>query len=156
MNKLISMSIFALLMVGCATAPETTMTPLEVQAMQSREYPEDKEIVFPAVMSVFQDLGYTIETAGMDTGLIRAQGAADSNASTKFWLGITKVSQTAASAYIETVGSTTKVRLNFVVSEKISFGYGQTDRQDTPIYDAQTYQAAFERIESAIFVRSSN
>ena len=50
MNKIISMSIFALLMVGCATAPETTMTPLQTQAMQSREYTEDKEIVFPAVV----------------------------------------------------------------------------------------------------------
>ena len=42
MNKIISMSIFALLMVGCATAPETTMTPLQTQAMQSREYTEDR------------------------------------------------------------------------------------------------------------------
>jgi len=50
MNKIISMSIFALLMVGCAAAPETTMTPLQTQAMQSREYTEDKEIVFPAVV----------------------------------------------------------------------------------------------------------
>ena len=156
MRKIILLSVYMLLMYGCASTPKITMTPLEIQAIQSREYEEGKEIVFPAVMSVFQDLGYTIEAAGIDTGLIRAQGTADSNRASKFWLGISKVSQTSANAFIERVGSVTRVRLNFVVSNKSSYGYGQTDRQDIPIYDAQTYQAAFEKIESAIFVRSSN
>ncbi|MFT7224049.1 MAG: hypothetical protein ACI82Z_001597, partial [Cellvibrionaceae bacterium] len=32
----------------------------------------------------------------------------------------------------------------------------QSDQQDTPVLNATIYQNAFERIESAIFVRSSN
>ena len=57
---------------------------------------------------------------------------------------------------IEQIGKMTKVRLSFVAGSQKSYGYGQTDRQETPILTAETYKNAFERIESAIFVRSSN
>ena len=107
-------------------------------------------------MSVFQDLGYTIKSANKDTGLITAESAAKSDAASKFWLGISDVSQTSATAFIEEIGKMTKVRLNFVTSSKKSYGYGQSDRQDTPILNAEVYKNAFERIGNAIFIRSAN
>ena len=147
--------LITILVSGCATAPQSTLTPMEIQALQTRSYEFKKDIVFPSVMSVFQDLGYTVNSANKDTGLITAESATSSDAASKFWLGITDVSQTKATAFIEQIGSNATVRLNFVTTSKKSGIYGQSDRQDTPILDGNVYQNAFERIENAIFVRSS-
>ncbi len=155
--KGIKLAILAALftLLGCATAPPT-LTPLEIQSLQTREYEHSKDVVFPSVMSVFQDLGYTVRSADKVTGFISAESAAKSDAASKFWFGISDVSQTSATAFVEEIGQITRLRLNFVTSRKKSYGYGQSDRQDTPIIDAQVYKNAFERIESAIFVRSGN
>lgn len=155
--KFFKLAVLSLVVVLTACATQgPTMTPLEIQSMQTREYEHGKEVVFPSVMSVFQDLGYTVASADKDTGLITADSATSSNAASKFWLGITDVSQTKATAFIEEIGSITKVRLNFVNTSKKSYAYGQSDQQDTPVLEAQIYQNAFERVENAIFVRSSN
>ena len=150
------MFLSSLVLSGCATTPKTTLTPLEIQALQTRTYEHSKDIAFPSVMSVFQDLGYTVNSADKDTGLITAESATASDAASKFWLGITDVSQTKATAFIEQMGSSSSVRLNFVATNKKFTMYGRSDRQDTPILDAAVYQNAFERIENAIFMRSSN
>ena len=144
------------LLSGCVTTPKIALTPLEIQALQTRTYEQNKDIVFPSVMSVFQDLGYTVNSADKDTGLITAESATASDAASRIWLGITEVSQTKATAFIEQIGSNSSIRLNFVATSKKSTAYGRTDRQDTPILDAAVYQNAFERIETAIFMRSSN
>lgn len=149
--------IFSTLLTGCiSTRPTVSLTPLEIQSMQTREFENKKDIVFSSVMSVFQDLGYSVATADKSTGLITANSASKSDAVSKFWLGVTDVSQTKATAFIETIGSVTKVRLNFVNTSKRSSAYGQTDQQDSPILDSNVYQNAFERIENAIFIRSAN
>ena len=156
----ITNAVFAVLasivLSGCMTTPKPTMTPLEIQSLQSREYETTKEIVFPSVISVFQDIGYTISNADIQTGLISAESASDSDFASKFWLGVTKVSQTKATAFVEQIGDKTKARLNFVEIKKTSSGWGQSDQQDTPLLDAQLYQNAFEKIENAIFIRSQN
>ena len=156
--KTIKLCFLSLLifMAGCATTNTPTMTPLEIQSLQTREYENEKPIVFTSVISVFQDLGYTVRSADKDTGFITAESAATSDAASKFWLGISNVSQTSATAFVERIGNTTSVRLNFVTSSEKSSAYGQTDREDTPVLDAKIYQNAFERIENAIFVRSAN
>jgi|TARA_B100000959_G_C14865343_1_gene576006 hypothetical protein len=158
MKKIYLFLPFLLIFIsGCETTkPTINLTPLEIQSMQSRTYDKGKEIVFPSVMSVFQDLGYSINSADIDTGLITAESAAESDKMKKFWLGITKVSQTKANAFIEQIGSETKVRINFVVTKKESGWYGQDDREDEKILSPQPYQNAFEKIENAIFVRSNS
>lgn len=145
-----------LFMTGCVMPTAPTMTPLEIQSLQTREYENEKGIVFTSIVSVFQDLGYTVKSADIDTGFVTAESTAKSDAAMKFWLGITSVSQTSATAFVERIGEFTRVRLNFVTSNKQSSLYGQTDREDAPILDAPIYQNAFERIENAIFIRSSN
>ena len=146
-----------LFLVGCETTkPTVNLTPLEIQSMQSRSYDHPKDVVFPSVMSVFQDLGYSINSADMATGLITAESTAASNKALKFWLGITKVSQTKANAFIEEISGQTKVRINFVITNKKSDWYGQTDREDNQILTPEPYQNAFEKIENAVFIRSSS
>lgn len=142
------------LISGCATtAPE--LTPMEIQSMQTRSFEEEKSIVFGSVVSVFQDLGYQIDSADLATGLITSESPADSVSSWATALtGMRQVTQTRATAFVEEVGARVNVRLNFLVMNQLSGGYGQSDRQDQPITDVEIYQNAFERIENAIFVRS--
>src|SRR5437763_11056501 len=54
------------------------LTPMELQALQSREYQTTKDQVFPSVVSIFQDLGYQISAADVTTGFISA-GSANKN-----------------------------------------------------------------------------
>ena len=153
----ILLPILFILITGCETTkPKVNLTPLEIQSMQSRSYEHSKDIVFPSVMSVFQDLGYSINSADINTGLITAESTADSNKMKKFWLGISEVSQTKVNAFIEEIGSETKVRINFVGTKKESSWYGQDDREDTQILSPEPYQNAFEKIENAIFIRKNS
>jgi hypothetical protein len=165
MNKTILASLMlATALGGCATAPPPVqLTPLEIQAMQSREYETAKDITFPSVVSVFQDLGYTINGADLNTGFVNAASAAQqqgpSMAEALFVgrLANTYTNQTRATAFIESTPSGgSRVRLNFVVGTQASSGYGQQSANDTPILDASVYQNAFEKLETAIFMRSAS
>jgi hypothetical protein len=153
-------------LAGC-TPPGPVLTPLEIQSLQTREYDHDKAIVFASAMSVFQDLGYVVNSADLNTGLITAESPAASDRAAfparlailpdlMVWSDVTSVVQTRATAFIEQIGTRSRVRLNFVVTRQASSVHGQTSRQDTPILDAAVYQNAFERIENAIFVRAGN
>jgi hypothetical protein len=51
-------------------------------------------------------------------------------------------------------GQRSRVRLNFVNTKENSSWYGQTNKKDSPVLDAKTYQVAWEKIDEAIFVRS--
>ncbi|MFO7818272.1 MAG: hypothetical protein R6V39_11430 [Desulfovibrionales bacterium] len=153
--KYAALFLMAILLTGCAqTAQQPSMTPLEIQSLQTRSYENSKDVVFPSTMSVFQDLGYSIVSADMATGLISAESSAENNPMLTFWTGMTQVSQTRATAIIEEIRGSSTVRLSFVEKEESSSAYGRSDRRDTPILNADIYQNAFERIESAIFVRA--
>lgn len=151
--------VFPILLISltaCQMEPEINLTPLEIQSMQTRTYDNKKEVVFPSVMSVLQDLGYAIKSADINTGLITAESTAKSNAAMKFWLGIAEVSQTTADSFIEEINGRTKVRMNFINVVKQSSSWGQDDRKDQQILDPVPYQNAFEKIENAIFVRAGS
>lgn len=144
------------ILAGCAAPePKHQMTPLEIQSMQTREFEAPKKTVFASVVSVFQDLGYTITNADIETGLIAAKSATQDNRSLTFWTGYTQMRQNQATGFVETIGARARVRLNFVATDRRQSIYGRENQKDTPILDAQLYQNAFERIENAIFVRSA-
>ena len=145
--------ILAVFLAGCATSRAPALTPLEIQSLQTRQYDAGKDIVFPSVLSVFQDLGYIVKTADKDTGFITAEGASDTKHG--FW-GTAFSKQAAATAFVETIGKVTQVRLNIVIKKSSSTEYGKVTKDDTPILDAKIYQSAFERIENAIFIRSGS
>ncbi len=130
-----------------------TMTPLEIQGMQSRSYNESYNVIFSSTMSVFQDLGYTVNSADKDAGLISAESATDSNLAALIFTGNSLTNQTKVTAFIEKIKGKTRVRLNFVQKVETSSGYGRQSRNDKPVLDAQIYQNAFEKIENAIFLR---
>ena len=146
------------------------MTPLEIQSIQTREYEAPKKITFASVVSVFQDLGYTIKNADLNTGFINAESASQSTfigPEAEIFIGVIggvlggqpaattqSVEQTVATAFIEEIKDVTRVRLNFVMTRQSSSAQGQNSRRDTPILDVRIYTNAFERIENAVFIRS--
>ena len=158
MNKIKLLTVFLVIVVaGCVVTEVKQLTPLEKQSLQTREYEESKEIVFPSVLSVLQDNGYIVKSADKDTGLITAESPTDNTTGfLEIFAGVIANQQTAVTAFIETIGPITKVRLNFVVQTSSSSEYGQSSKKSESILDAATYQNVFEQIESAIFIRSAN
>lgn len=147
---------------GCTTAPAAPKTGVELQAYQAKEFETTKRAAFSAAMSVFQDLGFIIDDGDFDTGLISATGP-----STKDELGVGDIlgqvfggvdmrasSHRRATAFVEKMPSgLVRIRLNFV--DTVVQPPGPT-RHSTPVEEPAFYQATFERIDKAIFVRSES
>ena len=155
-----------LVLTACFRGQEPKLTPLELQSLQQREFEVPKQTAFTATVSAFQDLGYIIDQASIDTGLITASSPTDNN------------TQMRATAFIENVGEKdSRIRLNFVtgtiknLSRVVPAGYTKgpygssqiagwkvehagTSKTDTQILNPAFYQAVFEKIETAIFIRS--
>ncbi len=155
MRKTLLFMGLVLLLGACGGGGKPAMTPLEIQAMQTHDFEAPKDVVFASVVSVFQDLGYTIQDADKDTGLITAESPVkDTTGFLGALTGDNQMSMTRATAFVETIGNgRTRVRLNFVVKNRESSWYGQDRQNDQPILDPKVYQNAFERIDEAIFVR---
>jgi hypothetical protein len=133
------------------------LTPMELQALQSREYQAPKDQVFSSVVSVFQDLGYQIAAADVASGFITA-GSANKNKTGFFEAlgGMRSSGGSRVTAFIETMPSgMTRARLNFMNTKNSSSMYGSSSSKDTPILDPKTYQIAFEHIEEALFERGA-
>jgi hypothetical protein len=148
----------ALLSTTAAEAAKApALTPMQLQAMQQKEFDADKASVFSSVVDVFQDLGYTINSADLTTGFITAESATVNKTSLWDALGYaSSAGNTRATAFIEAMPSgMTRVRLNFVSTKTSSMQYGQNRRQDTPIQEPAVYQRAFEKVDEALFVRKA-
>ena len=151
----LALSLLSLAAAGCAVTQVAPLTPLEIQQIQSRTFEADKETTFRSVVSVLQDLGYTIKSADLNTGFITAESAAESDKTSKLLIGVASVSQSAVTAFIEDFGAKSSVRLNLVDRVETSSSTGQRDKQETPILEPSAYQFAFEKIEKAVFVRKA-
>lgn len=168
-----ALSPFLLAAAGCADLLEDEpkkpkLTPLEIQSLQQRDLETSKDIAFASVVSVFQDLGYTIDSADKETGFITAASLAksdDDNDTLDLVLEIladddddydVTTVQTKATAFVEAFAEeSTRVRLSFVKSKFRSGSDGQNSTKDKQILKADVYRNAFDKIENAIFVRES-
>jgi hypothetical protein len=146
----------ALGFAGCATSPETQPTSLQLQSFQAKEFETSKVAAFGSVLSVFQDLGYIVASADRETGFITAASPAGNKPN--FWevlAGTSSSVQTRATAFVEEIRpGFTSIRLNFVDAKRLSGMYGQTIDDDKPILEPKVYEAAFEKIGEAIFIRT--
>lgn len=137
-----------------AKKKQPELTPLELQALQSREFEVSKENLFGAVMTVVQDLGYQVQSADVQTGLITATSAVEQKTSFFEALGGGRSSAiTRMTAYIQNLpNGMSRVRLNFMYSKTSQGLYGQASQQDKPILDAVVYRNAWDKIDEALFV----
>lgn len=142
---------------SAAKEKQPQMSSLQIQQMQTRDIEAPKNLVFGAVMTILQDSGYRIEAADKDTGLITGIGSSKGKMTWAPFVGFGKSKKTPiVSAFIEEYGSTyTRVRLSFVMAKVKSSLYGTQPSDEEPIYDAQTYQDAFERLNQNVFLRQS-
>lgn len=133
------------------------LTPLELQALQSHEYETTKEVLFASVVSVFQDLGYQLENADMGSGFITASSATRNRTGLlDAFAGSRSSGNTRATAFVEAMpNGMARVRLNFLNSKSTSSNWGQSSREDKPVLDPQTYKAAWDKIDEAIFTRAA-
>ncbi len=125
---------------------------LELQAFQKKDFECEKKVAFASTISVFQDLGYIIKSADLETGLI----SASSPTKNLHFYG-SYMSNTEASAFIEElVPKKSSIRLNFVKVNESSSGYGMKSKYDSPIETADAYENAFGKIREAIFIRTNS
>lgn len=151
-KNLLVILLLSLVTTGCVTAPEPTKTALEIQSVQSKEFETTKKVAFAATLSVFQDLGYIVESASLETGLITAK----SPTKEKFKIFIGPVAQfIKGTAFIEEITpGRTKVRLNLVDSRNASVR-GTKREEERPIETPDTYQDFFAKVQQGIFVRKN-
>jgi hypothetical protein len=150
------------LLAGCQVAPpQPVKTSLEIQAIQAKSFEAPVALSFKAVVSVLQDLGYSIQTADLNTGVITANSATKENNSggaffMKLMDGRRSEEKTRVTASVEEFGgNNTRIRLNFVDFKFSSGVQGQVATDETPVTNPSVYQNAFEKIGEAIFIRQS-
>ena len=139
-------------MLGCRAAqtPELKKTSLELLAIQSREFETNKKMAFASVLSVFQDLGYIVNSADFETGFITAKSPIKTESGSRSSV----MTCTKATAFVEELKKgTTRIRLNFVETAEYAYNKGRRDTYDTPIEDPAIYQNAFTRIQEGLFIR---
>lgn len=151
-KKLFAILLLSLVITGCQTAPVSTKTPLELQAIQSKEFETSKKIAFAATLSVFQDLGYIVESASFETGLITAKSP--TKELHKFLMSPIAQSIRASSFVEEITAGRTKVRLNLVDSRSLTSN-GNRREEERPIETPETYQDFFAKVQQSIFVRKN-
>ncbi len=143
------------MLTGCVPPSTQRPTSLQIQSIQTKQFDASKSVAFDSVVSVFQDLGYIVQSASKSTGFITATSPVKND--TGFWdamAGVVASGQTKATAFIEEIRpGHAQVRLNFVSTRNSSSLYGQNGEQDTPILQPKVYQVAFDKIGNAIFIR---
>ncbi|QXQ05474.1 hypothetical protein KX816_14685 [Sphingosinicellaceae bacterium] len=156
MNKAAVVALIAITigadMAEAKKPPE--VTGLELQQIQARDIEATTDVVFSAVMTVFQDAGFRILTADKSTGLISAQSSNKSKTTYNIWYGLGKKKTVPiVSAFIESRGpNMTRARLSFVMSTGKSRSI-LTDEE--PVTDPAAYQDAFEKIQKEVFTRQA-
>ena len=143
----------SIILTGCETMPKSTKTALELQSIQTKEFEASKKVAFAATLSVFQDVGYTVTSANLDTGLITAKSPTKQD----FVLFVgQRMRDVKATAFVEEiVNNRTKVRVSLVNSSETSNGYGMKGGHETPEESPEVYQDIFAKVQQGIFVRKN-
>lgn len=161
-KNLLLMFLGAITLVGCQTqAPPPKPTPLQVEAMQTQTFETTKRKAFNAVMVVFQNKGYTIQSADLDTGFITAKSATTGTGTGMGPMGRAPThidTSMTATAFISEVPQKNKiiaaVRLSFVINKTTS-GVSGTYTDNSQVLDPDFYKMFFSDIRQQIFVASA-
>lgn len=153
-KSLLAILLLCLVITGCQTVPQSTKTPLELQSIQTKEFETSKKAAFAATLSVFQDLGYIVESASFETGLITAKSPTIHKYDWFFGRQIMQFVK--ATAFVEEITvQRTKVRVNLVNSKNASSKYGSRSEREDPIETPDTYQEFFTKVQQGIFIRKN-
>jgi hypothetical protein len=171
LKKFVVLSVIAILLGGCfetTQPPPKQTTSLQIEAMQTQIFETTKRKAFNAVMTVFQNKGYTILSADLDTGFITAKSATtDTGSGFNISAGFGPLARSATTHYDTTLAATAfissitqqnknvaAVRLSFVINKTTS-GVGGTYTETTQVLDPEIYKSHFADIRHQIFVAGS-
>ncbi|WP_324742474.1 hypothetical protein U8326_03845 [Tsuneonella sp. CC-YZS046] len=140
--------------VPAVAKDQSALTGLALQQIQAKDFETNVDILFPSIVTVFQDAGYRITEADKSSGFVSGIGSAEQKMTFNLWFGLGKKKTVPiVSAFVEQRGpSIARVRLNFVLSKAKSRNV-YTD--ETPVTDPAIYKDAFERIEKEVFIRQA-
>jgi hypothetical protein len=161
MKKIIIFFIVSgIVIAGCATAPKTEKTQLQIREFQTRTYSDvDSKTVMKAMLNVLQDDGFIVENAVPELGLLTATRELDVEDKGKaFWASFfagvharwEKNSIVEASCNVSDIKDGCKVRVNF--QQKLLDNRGgiveinQVDEQEF-------YQIFFNKVSKSIFIQ---
>jgi len=157
MKKRFGIALSTIMVIASSNAyakPPEQLTPLQLQALQSKEFSASKEDVFSALMNVFQDLGYQLQTADLQTGFITATSQTVNK--TSLLQAFANVSSSGNTKVTATVtrqpNNTTRIRLNFLNTTNSSTNYGQNFQHDQQILDAKVYTSVWDKVDEALFM----
>jgi hypothetical protein len=167
-SKVIAIAIVFTLAGGCAKTPkppvQVEMSQLQIREMQTREYHDVKEpAVMKSVIAALMDEGFIINETNAELGLISAakevyelDEATKNIAEFNFGSGAGTYQTTLrseASATVSKHGEVVRVRIN-IVQKAVSNAGGNIWSQ--PLYDMNTYQAIFSKVDKAVFIEKEN
>jgi hypothetical protein len=143
------------LFTGCGVKQNnfvSTKTPVELMAMQVKGFEASKEVTFAAIVATFQNEGYKVVTASLESGFITAEGPTIE----KFIAFVGNSMNTLkANAFVEKMGKEVKVRLSFVNEQVTSNGYGMEGGNDVPVEEPEFYQDIYSKLSKAIYLRKN-
>jgi hypothetical protein len=162
---IISLSVVTL--NGCSTPPPPSMSPLQLQEMQTHRVDADMKTTFNAVMNVLQDKNYQIVNADVNSGFIKAQSRVN-NAVTlttidnialsipvlpKIFPGlVADYNQMSIITTIQDVDSKkSTLRISMLNHERWVGSDNSSTEKDKTIEDAKAYQSMFEAIDQQLF-----
>lgn len=159
LEQLISKVTLALIislafLAGCThVKPQMEMTSTQIRSLQQREFNASKPAAFSSVLSIFQDQGYIVNSAEINTGFITATSPCNSRSD---WTGNISTSVTKVTAFIEEFPGKVTIRLNFLETTEIQIpSLGQTLTRDNPVHNKETYDNVFKKISDLIFTKNS-
>lgn len=134
-----------------STVQKPQLTPLEIKSIQSKTFETPYDTAYKAVISVLQDLGYTIKNTDYGSGVITADSITTSKTDW-FWTGNTYGKNTRITVSVISVKNKSQIRLNIIEVDYRSSAYGANSRNELRILDPKIYQNAFTKIENTIFI----
>lgn len=128
------------------------LTAEELRRLQTREFSAPKDITFAATMTALLDLGYRIQSADIDTGLIVASASSVERLQLDL-RGIGTARQTPmASVFLEARdNSTSRVRVNLSVSASSAGDTGAS--AERIVREENPYTVFFEHLQDEIAAR---
>lgn len=126
---------------GCSTTTNVSeRLSLEIQEFQSRSFEIDKKTAFSSTISVFQDLGFIINSANYEIGFITADN----------------IDMQIATASFDELENSIKIRLNFKIKSKSSNNLFPISSDINLIDEKRIYDKFFDKVGETIFIKSAN
>lgn len=159
-NFIIFSIVVGITLAGCASAPKTQKTQLQIREFQTRTYMDvDSKIVMKAMLNVLQDDGFIVKNAVPELGLLTASREIDvENKGKAFFSALFKGNDARweknsiieASCNVSDIKDGCKVRANF--QQKIFDNKGGIVKIEQ-IEEQQFYQTFFTKVSKSIFIQ---